>query len=778
VADNPYIGVPLRRKEDPRLLRGCGRYVADLALPGAASLAFVRSPLAHARINSIDVSRARALPGVAGVFVNADLGARAITPAYDGQNYHGAGWPVLADGAARFMGEAVVAVAAENRYLAEDAADLVEIDYEPLAVVASIAAARRDGAPHVHAHVPANLFFHRDYRHGDVDEAFASAPVRVDGRFRHQRMTGSPMEGRAIAAEWDPRGRLTVWLSTQVPHLARAGLARCFGLAESKIRVIAPDVGGGFGPKMHLYPEEVAVCAAARLLGRPVTWVEDRRENLLAMTHAREQVIDASLAAERDGRIVALRATVECDSGAFSVFPLTSVLEPMGTVQIMPGPYRVPAYAYTTSSVATNKCPIGAYRGVGMAVGAFVMERLMDKLAAAVGIDSAEVRRRNFIPPDEFPYTAPTGLVYDSGRYADTLAALLDRFDYAAARDDQARARRGGRLVGVGLSAFTEYTGMGPKTFQRRGMVDVPGHDGAAVSVDQSGAVRVYVSCPSQGQGLETVYAQLAAGELGLDPASVHVAAVDTDATPPGTGTFGSRAVVVGGGALIRASAQVRTKALQIAAHLLEASANDVVIAGGRFHVRGAPERGLAWTAVAEAAYDPDSAGLPRDFKAGLEASSTYEPDGASTFSNGAHAAMVEVDAETGEVKILKYAIAEDCGPIVNPLMVEGQTQGGLAQGIGEALLEEIVHDEQGQVLSATFMDYLLPTAEAVPRAETVHVETASPITERGFKGMGESAIIGSPACIANAVSDALGASIDALPITPARVLELLRRRR
>jgi carbon-monoxide dehydrogenase large subunit len=775
VIDNPYIGKPLRRKEDPRLLCGQGQYVADLARPGAVHLAFVRSAHAHARITRVGIARARALSGVAGAFVHADLGVGAIRAEYTGPNYHGVGWPVLADGVTRYVGEPIAAVAAGDRYTAEDAVDLIDVDYHPLDVIASVEAARREGAALVHGGVPANRFFRREHRHGDVDAAFAQAPVRVHGRFRHQRVSGSPMEGRAITAEWDARGRLTVWLSTQVPHLARTGLARCLRVGESEIRVIAPDVGGGFGPKMHLYPEDVAACAVARLLGRPVTWIEDRRESLLAMSHAREQTIDASLAADRDGRIVALCAAVVCDSGAYPVFPVASVLEPMGTAQIMPGPYRVPAYAYVTESMATNKCPIGAYRGVGMAVGVFVMERLIDKLAAAVGADSAEVRRRNFVAPDAFPYTAPSGLVYDSGRFADTLASTLARFDYAAARVAQAQARRDGRLIGIGLSTFTEYTGMGPKTFARRGMVDVPGYEAATVKVDPSGQARVYTSCPSQGQGLETVYAQLVAGELGLDPAAVHVAPVDTDSAPRGSGTFGSRAVVVGGGALIRAAAQVRAKASAIAAHLLEAAMDDLVLADGRCHVRGAPERAVGWEAIAHAAYAPTVAGLPDGFEAGLEASSTYEPDGASTFSNGAHAAMVEVDAGTGEVHILKYVIGEDCGPILNPLMVEGQTQGGLAQGIGEALLEEVVHDDTGQVLSATLMDYLLPTAAEVPNVEIVHVETPSPITERGFKGMGESAVIGSPACIANAVSDALGVAVDALPITPTRVLELIR---
>ncbi|MGQ0551300.1 MAG: xanthine dehydrogenase family protein molybdopterin-binding subunit, partial [Armatimonadota bacterium] len=533
------------------------------------------------------------------------------------------------------------------------------------------------------------------------------------------------------------------------------------------------DVGGGFGPKMHLYPEDVATCAAARALRRPVKWIEDRRENLLAMTQAREQVIDAAIALDTEGHVLALRAEIVCDSGAYSVYPLTAALEPMGTAQIMPGPYRVPAYAYTTMAVATNKPPAGAYRGVGMTVGVFVMERLMDKAAAAAGLDPAEIRRRNFIRHDEFPYTAATGLVYDSGRYEETLGAALAAFGDREARREQARLCADGRLVGIGISAFTEYTGMGSQTFVRRGMRDVRGHDSAVVTVDASGIVRVSLSCPSQGQGHETVFAQLAAGELGLDPAVVIVAPTDTDRVPVGSGTFASRGVVSGGGAVVRAAAMVRERAVAIAARLLEASAEDVVVADGKFFVRGTPRRAVTWAEVAKAQAEA-GAGRPAGSGPGLEASAIYDPPPA-TFSNGVHLAMVEVDRETGQVNILRYVIAEDCGVVINPMIVEGQIHGGLAQGLGEALLEEVIYDEGGQPLTATLMDYLIPTAMEVPRPSIAHLATPSPHTVHGFKGMGESATIGAPACLANAISDALNRAADVLPITPQRVLTLLR---
>lgn len=767
---NPLIGQPLRRKEDPRLLRGQGRYLHDLVLAGMLHLAFVRSPHAHAAITRIDTARARSLPGVEGVFAGFDLRVLPIEPAFDGDGYRSAGWPPLAHERVRFLGEPVVVVAARDRYVAEDAADLVEVEYEPLPVVASVDAARHPGATLVHDTVPGNVYYRRDHAQGDVEKAFAKAPVIVSGTFRHQRLAGAPMEGRGIAAEWDPRGRLTVWASTQAPHALRTGLARCLDLPESAVRVVVPDVGGGFGPKMHLYPEDVIAAAVARALRRPVKWIEDRRENLLSMTQAREQAIDASLAVTEDGRILALRAEVACDSGAYSTYPLTAALEPMGTVQIMPGPYRVPAYAYSTSAVATNKCPVGAYRGVGMTVGVFVIERLMDKAAATTGLDPAEIRRRNFIASDEFPYTAPTGLVYDSGRFADTLAAALAAFNYPEAQREQARRRAEDRLVGIGISTFVEYTGMGSKTFSRRGMLDVRGYDSAVVKVDMTGSVRASVSSPSQGQGHETVFAQLVAGELGLDPSSVTVVPVDTDAVPTGTGTFASRAVVASGGALIQASARIRARAVAIAAHLLEASWDDVAMADGRFFVRGSPERAVTWGEVARAAHATGAAG-PAAFEPGLEASATYDPPPAA-FGNGAHVAMVEVNPDTGQVAILRYVIAEDCGPMVNPMIVEGQTHGGLAQGLGEALLEEVIYDNAGQLLTATLMDYLIPTAMEMPHVQITHLETASPHTVRGFKGVGESATIGAPACVANAVSDALNRAVDVLPITPQRILE------
>jgi len=770
---NDLVGRPLKRREDPRLLRGAGHYLDDLVLPGALHLAFVRSPHAHAAVIGIDATRARATPGVIAVLAASDLALPPIRAEYRGEGYHTVGWPPLAHDRVRFVGEAVAVIAAHDRYIAEDAGDQVEVRYAALAVIPSADRAVEAGVPALHDGVPGNVFFRRTYASGDVEGAFASAPLIVSGTFRHQRLSGSPLEGRGIAAEWDPRGRLTVWASTQLPHVLRTGLARFLCIPESNVRVIVPDVGGGFGPKMNLYPEDLVACAVARHLDRLVKWTEDRRENLLTMTHAREQTIEAAMAADRSGRILGIRARIVSDAGAYPSFPVTAALEPMGTAQILPGPYDVPAYAYTAMAVASNKCPLGAYRGVGMGVGILVVERLMDKVAAATGVDPSAVRRANFVRAEKFPHTSASGLVYDSGDYHKTADAALSAFDYGGARAEQARRRAEGRLVGIGLSAFTEYTGMGPTTFARRGMVEIPGYESATINVDATGRVRVYVSCPSQGQGHETVFTQIVAGALGVDPSDVLIAPMDTDLVPAGSGTFGSRAVVAGGGALVRAAALIMSRAGAIAAHLLEASPDDVITAEGRFFVKGSPSRALTWKEVARAAHAPPAAAPPASPGPGLEASSSYDPPPAA-FSNGVHVAMVEVDQHTGQVSVLRYVIAEDCGPVVNPLIVEGQTQGGLAQGVGETLYEDFRYDPNGQPMTVTFMDYLLPAAVETPPVHLVHLETPSPYTEGGFKGMGESATIGAPACLANAVSDALGRPVDALPITPDRVIRWL----
>jgi len=560
-----------------------------------------------------------------------------------------------------------------------------------------------------------------------------------------------------------------VWSSTQVPSPLRAALAASLALPETRVRVIAPDVGGGFGLKTHVFPEELAVAAAARLVGRPVKWVETRREQLAAAAHAREQRVEVEAAAGADGVVRALRARTISDAGAYHIFPLTGALEPLGSASILPGPYRVEAYEYEALAVQTHKPPLGAYRGVGMTMGAFVMERTLDLLAERLGLDPAEVRRRNFIPRESYPFISASGMRYDSGDFPKTLEQALALSGYEALRREQAEARAAGRLVGVGVACYTEYTGMGSDVFRRRGMHDVRGVESATVTMEPDGAVRCATSFPSQGQGHATTIAQVVADRLGVTPECVRLAPADTAVAPAGSGTFGSRGAVSIGGTVAVAADRVRARLQALAASVLEAAAADIVLEDGGAHVRGLPDRVVPVAELAALAYSPPRGGLPPELGPGLSATIYFDPPG-PTFSGAVHVAAVEVDAATGRVSLRRYVVVEDCGPVVNPTIVEGQIHGAVAQGLGEALQEEIVYDGEGQLLTGTLMDYALPKADDVPAFDVGHIETPSPIMPGGVKGMGEGGTIGAPAAVANAVADAMrarGVRITALPIRP-----------
>jgi aerobic carbon-monoxide dehydrogenase large subunit len=748
----------VRRLEDPRLLRGAGRYLDDLALPRMLAIAFVRSPHAHARIVGIDPAAARALPGVVAVLTAADLrgDARALAPRLLGDGFTPTEWPVLGDGEVRFVGQAVAVVAATTPYLAADARELVRVDYEPRPPVATADAALAAGC----------MLFRREARRGDVDAVFAAAPVVLRERFTHGRLAAVPLEPRGVLADWDGES-LTVWASTQVPSVLRSTLAAVLGLPEPRVRVLAPDVGGAFGLKTHVLPEDVVVAALARRLGRPVKWVEERREQLAAAVHAREQRLDVEVAANAQGVVRGLRARIVSDAGAYHVYPLTAALEPLGTAAILPGPYRVEAYAYEVLAIATHKPPLGAYRGVGMTMGAFVMERMLDRVAERVGIDPVEARRRNVIPRDGYPFTSASGLVYDSGDYPKALEQALALADYDELRRRQRAARGAGRLVGIGVACYTEYTGMGSEVFRRRGMEDVRGVEAATVTMDPDGGVRCALSFPSQGQGHATTVAQVVADRLGVELERVRLVPADTAAGPPGSGTFGSRGAVAIGGTVAVAADRLRARLRVLAAHRLEAAADDVVLESGRAHVRGFPERAVTVVELARLAYFPPLGGLPAGLEPGLSATVAFDPPG-PTFSGAVHVAVVEVDAETGRVRVERYVIVEDCGPVVNPTIVEGQVHGAVAQGLGEALLESLVYDVGGQLLTATLMDYAVPRADDVPSLTVGHLETPSPRMPGGTKGMGEGGTIGAPAAIANAVADALrgrGGPVTSLPI-------------
>jgi carbon-monoxide dehydrogenase large subunit len=777
-----YVSQSIKRKEDPPLLMGRAHFMGDLRLPGLRAVKFLRSLHAHARLVAIDVCRALALPGVEAVVTGADLASttRPIRAAMSGAGYRESAWPPLAQGKVRFAGEPVVAVVAIDQYRAEDALDLIDVTYEPLPTVADAESAMREGAALVHDPVPGNVLFHTRFENGPVQQAFESAEIRIAETFRHARCSSSPMEGRGVMASLDPvDGLLTVWASSQTPHLLRSGLAESLGIPDSRLRVLCPAVGGGFGPKMHMYPEDVVVAELARRLRRPVRWIEDRRENLLASAQARDHVNHVEVAARRDGTILGMKSTLICDSGAYSVYPVTASLEPLTAAGILPGPYRIPALAYDAYAIATNKCPAGAYRGVGMALSTFVRERLVDMVAARAGLDPADVRRRNFIETTQMPFTTASGLVVDSGDPRGSHERVLAAGDYAKLRALPRRTDRG-RYRGVGVCAYTEFTGMGSGTFRRRGMMQVSGYDSATVRVELTGEVRAFVSAASQGQGHATSLAQICADELGVDIAAVTIVEGDTERCPYGSGSFASRSIVVSGGALVLAARRVREKIAKIAGHMLEAAPEDLTIEGGTIAVRGAPARTLTVTDVATLAYRPAGGTLPPGVDPALEATQYYDPPPA-TFSNGTHLAVVEVDPDTGEVEIIRHVVVEDCGRMVNPMIVDGQTHGAVAQGIGNALYEDLRYDENGQPMTTSFMDYLIPGIMEVPPMDVIHMETPPAVSVTGFKGMAEGGTIGSTAAVANAVADALapfGVEILQLPLTPDRIYRLLKEKR
>jgi carbon-monoxide dehydrogenase large subunit len=776
------IGAPLRRREDVRFLTGQARYVADLELPRMLHVAFLRSPHAHARLVGIDTARARGAPGVAACLTGEELHrhVRPLRAPSRMKDYRPTDFPALALGKVRHAGEAVAAVVAESRYAAEDAVDLIEVEYMPLPAVAEVGAAMAEGSPLVHEDAGSNVLLSRAFGQGDVETALRGATAVVGDRFRFHRHAGVALENRACLAGFDAgNGALTLWTSTQIPGIVRDALAELLTLPAQSVRVVAPDVGGGFGVKTVLYPEEITVAVLARRLGRPVKWVGDRREDLLSSTQAWDEVIDAELALDADGAIRGLRAQVVADIGAYSIYPWTASIEVIQVVSFLPGPYRVPHYRAQAFGVATNKAPMGPYRGVGRPVSVFVMEALLDRAGRRLGIDPLEVRRRNVIRPDELPYRSPSGIVWDSGSFAECLERAAEVAGYVALRQEQERARAAGRRLGIGLGSYVELTGVGSAIPVSPGADIATGTEGATIRVEPGGGVTAIFGLACHGQGHETSLAQVVAAELGVKVDDVRVLHGDTGLSPHGTGTYASRSAVLGGGAAILAARAVRDKALAIAAHQLEASAGDLEITTGVIGVRGVPDRALTLAQVAAAAY-AGTKRLPKGMEPGLEATRFYDPY-FGTASNATHLAVVEVDPATCAVRVLRYVVVEDCGRIINPLIVEGQAIGGVVQGIGAALLEELVYAADGQLLTGTLMDYLVPTAGDVPAIEVHHVERPSPTTLGGFKGVGEGGTIGAPAAVANAVADALaplGIEITELPVTGERLFRLLAARR
>ncbi|MGI8976062.1 MAG: xanthine dehydrogenase family protein molybdopterin-binding subunit [Thermomicrobiales bacterium] len=764
------VGARVRRKEDPRLITGSSTYVDDIQLPRMTYLAIARSPYAHGILNGIDTSAAEALPGVVAVLTATDL--EKILPNFETEMKGETSAeedevtdeiPVppilpLARDKVRYVGEPVVAVIAETRAIAEDAIELVDIDIDPLDATIDVFESMDDGAPQLYDTVKNNISVRYGGKRGaDSDAAFASAPVTIKARIRSQRLNAVPMEPRGVLATRDHvTGGLTFWTSTQAPHWNRNSIADALGISQSQVRCIAPEVGGGFGQKIGAYPEDYVVCAAAWHLGRPVKWIETRSENMLSSSHGRNQWADMEAAADESGKILALRARVYLDCGAFP-----KGLDLGNSTWIMAtGCYDIPALDYEVIGVYTNTGGNGAYRGAGRPEAAYYVERVIDLVADEAGLDPVDVRRRNFIQPEQFPFMTLTGKRYDSGEYEKPLDKALEIGDYPALRKEQAEARKQGRYIGLGLASYVEICGFGP-------------YESSTVRVEPSGDVSIFTGISPHGQGQETTFAQMAADSIGADFANVIVHHGDTANTPQGNGTMGSRGLAVGGAALMLSLNKVQEKSRRIAAHMLEAAVEDVELIDGTYRVKGVPEGGLTLGDIADAAY---SGNIPDDVDAGLESTDFFSPKD-TTYPFGTHLAVVEVLPTTGEVKFLRYIAVDDCGPIISPMLVTGQVHGGLAQGIGQALYEDMHYDDTGELLSGTLNDYTVPRATHFPTFESHHTETPTDVNPMGSKGIGEAATIGATPATANAVIDALepfGITHLDVPMTPQRVWQAI----
>ena len=771
-----WVGAALPRKEDRRMLLGRGRFVGDMTRPGMLHAAFTRSPLPAASIEAIDTAPATRLPGVTATFTARDLGEPYLEAVLERPEFTPTRMPLLAGDQVRFAGEPVAMVIADDPYVAQDAAELVDVDWQPLTAIADIQTARDPQARQIHHALAGNC--HVDLAMFDdpgLDDIFGRAPVVIDAVFSSARLAALPLEGRACLAEWDDRdGQLILHVSTQVPHQVRSAVAQALHIPEHGVRVLAPDVGGGFGLKCVVGREEVAVAAAALRLRRPVRWIEDRQENLTASFHGHEQRYEVRAAFDQEGRIRGLDAVIDCDVGAYSAFPFTSAVEPLMACTELPGLYKVPAYRARGRAVATSKAPAAPYRGVSRPQLVLVMERLMEKAAAALRLDPLEVRRRNLIGPGEFPYTGVNGITYDEGSYRESLdfaerTIVNDRW-----HDQLSALQNAGTLAGIGYACFSERTAYGTATMSQRRMAMTPGYDTALVRMDPSGEVIVTTGTCGHGQGHETTFAQIVADRLGVHPGQVRLRQGDTDLSSYGWGTWGSRSIVIGGGAADRAAEKVGRQLRQVAAHLLEASADDIELAGGSARVRGDDAAAVPVSELARIVHF-QAHRLPEELRYGLEARASFDPPG--TFSNACHVAMVTIDPGTGEIRLRRYLVVEDCGVVINPIVVDGQVRGGVAQGAGAALLERVRYGSDGQPGSTTLMDYLAPTAAELCDIEIAHLETPSAFSETGAKGMGEGGMIGAPAAVLNAINDALapaGVAFDHIPVLPADVCAAL----
>lgn len=764
------VGASVLPDEARPLLDGEGRFLNDIAFAGMYHVAFLRSQHAHARLRSVDVSRAVALPGVVRVLTGADLMGK-VEPFRSMPNRFSGGESVqhwLAVDKVRFVGEAICAIVAEDRATAEDAADLIEVDYDPLPVVRTAREGERDGAPLVHDSCPNNYLIRREYARGDVEGAFAAAHLAVRRRFRIGRKQALCLEGRGCVAAFREGGfELSVWMSHQLPYVVRHYMAKHLGIAETAMRVVAPQTGGGFGQKASIYPEEFVCAWLALKLRKPVKWVEDRLENMVASTHSRDHDVDVEVAFDAEGRILALRSDVFVDVGAYSTYLWSAGMEPLQTAGLMPGPYAVPAMQYVTRGVASNKTPTGPYRAVGRPTASCSLELVLDEAARKLSIDPAELRRRNLITAEMMPHRNANNLIHEHVGYTPCLEMALEKSGYAALRDASAAP---GKLRGVGVAVFAELTGLGTTTAVGPGTLLQPGRDAVTLRLETSGVLTIAAAMPSQGQRIATAMRQVAADELGMRIEDIRCVTNDTGMAPYGFGTFASRTAVFGSGAVIKAAALLRERIVNLGAHMLGVDPDQVTIAGSTLMTLDR-EKSMSLREMTEKSYF-SAKDIPDHLNEGFEITTFYDPKHGS-FAAGAHVVAVEVDEETGAVEILRYVAAEDVGRVINPAVVEGQIIGGIAQGIGEIMLEELIYDEQGQPRTVTLADYTVPSALEIPRIELHHANTPSAALG-GFKGCGEGSIIGAVSAIACAISDALskrGGDIHDFPATPERVL-------
>ncbi|MCW3065397.1 MAG: aldehyde oxidase and xanthine dehydrogenase molybdopterin binding protein [Solirubrobacterales bacterium] len=772
---NGFIGQRVRRLEDPPLLTGQGRYVDDINLVGQLYVAFVRSPEAHAKIASIDTSAATAREDVVAVFTGEDVAVLAPLPmvwAPPGVEMRTPEhWPV-ARGNVNHVGDPVAVVVGTDRYSVVDATEDVVVEYESLPVVVDPEEALKDSSV-IHEALGTNKSHEWGLGGGDVEAGLAEADVVIERRIVNHRIAGGAIEPRGVVAEW--RGdELTLWSATQIPHILRLLLAGMLGVPEDKLRVIAPDVGGGFGSKLNVYGEEATLGWLARKLGRPVKWIETRSEGMQATHHGRDQIDYVKMGAKRDGTVTTLHIKVLADLGAYHM--LLTPFIPAFTAFVAGGCYKIPNVQTDVVGVFTNKMATDAIRGAGRPEATHILEVMMDQMAAELGMDPLELRRKNFIPPEDFPATVAVGIVYDSGNYPGALDRLLANLDLEAFRREQAELRERGIYRGIGFSTYMEICGLAPSRVVGPSGVGIQAGfwESALIRVHPSGSITAYTGASPHGQGIDTTFAQIVADKLGVTPDQVDVIHGDTGRGPFGMDTYGSRSLAVGGEALVRASNKVHDKVKRLVAHLLEAAPDDIELRDGKFSVKGSPDRGMTLAEASLAAYVPEN--LPEGMEPGLEETNFYDPEN-FVYPFGAHAAIVDVDAETGKVSVVRYVAVDDCGPAINPMIIDGQVHGGIAHGLGQALFEHVAYDEDGQLVTGTFVDYALPTAAEFPSFETDRTETPSPVNELGVKGVGEAGTIASSPTVVNAVVDALrplGVTFMNMPLSPMRVWEAI----